>query len=468
MNQTQHKKGYKYRRTIMFLSRTFLFVCIILEFVLIWQNAYEETVFFRKGNYVVTLVYAVLFFVFNAMYGGFRIGRYRRNEIIYSNSLSLVIANMLMYFQLSLMASELLPAGPVVVQTLLQIATVVVLVVVINKVYFMIYPIRSVVLLCRDAQEAQRMEGKISRIRERYHVAATLTQEQIGKGCLKKIEETIGCVMIGSIDLNLRRQVSDYCYDHDIRMYVIPSVEDVLLNSAELTQIFDTPVLLSKDYHLTQEQKIVKRLMDILFSAVGLLIASPFMLLTALAIVLYDRHSPIYRQVRVTQDNREFYLYKFRSMVVDAEKGGQARLASKGDPRITPVGRVIRATRLDELPQLLNILKGDMSLVGPRPERPQIIAEYVKKYPEFRYRTKMKAGLTGYAQVMGKYNTSPQDKLLLDLVYIEKYSLRLDIKLLFLTFKIMFMKDSTEGIEEGQLTADSSAQPQPEDARKDL
>ena len=146
----------------------------------------------------------------------------------------------------------------------------------------------------------------------------------------------------------------------------------------------------------------------------------------------------------MTKGNKEFYIYKFRSMIVNAEKHG-AQLAEKNDSRITPVGKVIRKTRLDELPQLWNILRGDMSFVGPRPERPEIHNEYLKELPEFRFRLDVKAGLTGYAQVYGKYNTSPEDKLKLDLLYINKRSMIMDLKLIFYTVKIMFIGDSAEG-----------------------
>ena len=154
-----------------------------------------------------------------------------------------------------------------------------------------------------------------------------------------------------------------------------------------------------------------------------------------------------YKQKRLTLNDREFEVLKFRSMIVDAEKQTGAVLASGNDPRITKVGRFIRATRLDEIPQILNILKGDMSLVGPRPERKVFSEEFCQTIPEFAYRTKVKAGLTGYAQIYGKYNTVPYDKLRLDLMYIENYSILLDIKLILLTLRIIFSKDSTEGVE---------------------
>ena len=197
---------------------------------------------------------------------------------------------------------------------------------------------------------------------------------------------------------------------------------------------------------------IFKRLMDIIVSLIMIIIFSPFMILIALAIKLYDRGPVFYKQDRLTLNGRVFKIMKFRSMRMDSEEHG-AQLARKHDDRITPVGRVIRATHLDELPQLFNILKGDMSVVGPRPERPEIAAQYRETFPEFDYRLKMKAGLTGYAQVYGKYNTTPRDKVKLDLTYYEQYSLWLDLKLMLLTLKVLFWPDSTEGVESEQVTA---------------
>ena len=201
------------------------------------------------------------------------------------------------------------------------------------------------------------------------------------------------------------------------------------------------------------EQRVVKRLIDIVCAVILLVIAFPFMFLTAIAIKLYDGGPVLYKQIRCTRDSREFYILKFRSMRVDAEKDGVARLAAKNDSRITPIGKFIRAVRIDELPQLLNILKGDMSFIGPRPERPEIIAEYMQTMPEFAFRMKVKAGLAGYAQVYGKYNTTPYDKLKLDLTYIENYSVWLDLKLMLLTLKILVKPESTEGVDTAQRTA---------------
>ena len=173
----------------------------------------------------------------------------------------------------------------------------------------------------------------------------------------------------------------------------------------------------------------------------------------AIAIHKYDGGPVFFRQKRCTRNGRVFEILKFRSMIVDAEKDGKARLATENDDRITPVGHFIRKTRIDELPQFFNILKGDMSFVGPRPERPEIVAEYEKEFPEFDLRMKVKAGLTGYAQVYGKYNTTAYDKLKLDLIYVQKYSLLMDLRLIFMTVKVIFMKESTEGLDDGERIA---------------
>ncbi len=233
----------------------------------------------------------------------------------------------------------------------------------------------------------------------------------------------------------------------------MPKIPDIMVQGADQIHLFDTPILLVRDYAMTVEQRLVKRIIDIVCALLLVILTSPFMLLTAIAIKLYDGGPILYKQVRCTRDMREFKILKFRSMRIDAEKDGVARLASKNDSRITPVGRFIRKTRIDELPQLFNILAGDMSFIGPRPERPEIIRQYQEDMPEFTFRTKVKSGLAGYAQVYGKYNTTPYDKLKLDLFYIENYSVWLDLKLMLLTLKVLFQSDSTEGVDTNQTTA---------------
>ena len=259
-------------------------------------------------------------------------------------------------------------------------------------------------------------------------------------------------VVLCDLPASIRNKILKFCYDQNKRTYITPKISDIILNGTERIHLFDTPLMLSRNQGLTIEQRFVKRTMDIVFALLAIVISSPFLLVIAVAIKLYDGGPVFYKQERLTRDRETFQIIKFRSMKVDSEKQG-AQLAKKDDDRITPVGKIIRRTHLDELPQIFNILKGDMSLVGPRPERQEIAEKYEEIVPEFRFRLKVKAGLTGYAQVYGKYNTTPYDKLKLDLTYIQTYSAWLDVKLMLMTFKIMFQKENTEGVDEKQTTA---------------
>lgn len=224
--------------------------------------------------------------------------------------------------------------------------------------------------------------------------------------------------------------------------------QDALVRGSEALHVFDIPLFLVREYSMTVEQRVLKRVVDVALSFVLIIITFPIMILTALMIKINDPGPIIYKQVRCTKEKKEFFIYKFRSMKIDAEKDGVARLAKQNDNRVTSIGKFIRKVRIDELPQLFNILAGDMSFIGPRPERPELINNYITEMPEFVFRMKVKAGLGGYAQVFGKYNTLPYDKLKLDLTYIENYSIWLDFKLMLLTLKTLFNPESTEGLKE--------------------
>ena len=262
-------------------------------------------------------------------------------------------------------------------------------------------------------------------------------------------------MVVGDIPSHERNLLLKKCYDAGIRVYMIPKISDILIRTSTNLNLFDTPILLSRNEGLQADQMLVKRIIDVVVSVIGIIITMPLFVMFGAAIHLTDRGPIFYKQTRLTLDGKLFEIYKFRTMREDAEKDGIARLAGEDDDRITAVGKLLRATRFDELPQLFNIIKGEMSLVGPRPERPEIAAEYMEELPEFSMRLKMKAGLTGYAQVHGKYNTTPYDKLKLDLHYIRNYSIWMDLILIVLTPKVLFMKESTEGVGEGEITANT-------------
>ncbi len=441
-------------------------VCLGLEIALFaywWQMQFrwsivEELRYFQgKGHVLEISIYGAILFLLSSMYGGMRLGYLKNVELIFSQVFATLIANILIYAELSVMAAELFVPDVFILMMIQQTAVVIIYINVANRVYRGIFPPRKLLLIHGD-RPIENIRTKFELRRDKYIITKTVHVgegfEAVCKAVLESYEKgECNAVVLGDISVVDRTPLIKFCYGHSIRFYLLPKITDVILMGAEELHVFDSPMLLTREYCLTVEQRFVKRCIDIAGALILLVVASPFMLVTALAIKLYDGGPVLYKQVRCTQNQREFYIMKFRSMRTDAENDGVARLAQKNDDRITPVGKIIRKCRLDELPQLVNILKGDMSFIGPRPERPEIIAQYLEVMPEFAYRMKVKAGLAGFAQVYGKYNTSPYDKLKLDLTYIENYSVMLDIKLMLLTLKILFWPDSTEGVEAEQITA---------------
>ncbi|MDE6925755.1 MAG: sugar transferase [Acetatifactor sp.] len=441
-------------------------ICLTLEvgdFAYHWLVHFQYSVveqlrdFWRMGHLAEIGFYAIVLLFLSNMYGGMRLGYLKNVELIFSQVFSTILANIIIYFELSIMAHQAFVPKVFLMMMMEQTVIVVVYINAANRIYKSIFPPRKLFLvhgyrpvedICSKF-ESRRDKYKITRtvhIREGYKKICGMIAESYDK-------EECNAVVIGDMSVEDRNLLLKFCYGRGIRVYLLPKITDVILMGAEELHIFDTPIMLTREYSLTMEQRFLKRAVDIVCALILLIIASPFMLLTAVVIRLYDGGPVLYRQVRCTLNRREFEIMKFRSMRTDAEKDGVARLAQKNDDRITPIGKFIRKCRIDELPQLFNILKGDMSFIGPRPERPEIIEQYLEVMPEFAYRMKVKAGLAGFAQVYGKYNTSPYDKLKLDLTYIENYSFWMDIKLMLLTLKVLFWPDSTEGVETEQITA---------------
>lgn len=408
--------------------------------------------FTEKGHYLAIAVYALLLFAFSSMYGGLNIGYLRTTEVVFSQIFATLIVNVITYGQDSLMNFWLLNPLPFIVLTIIQSIGVFGWSVVAQRVYRRLFAPRKM-LLVHGERPYEDLIHKFESRKDKYEICKCINISEGIDAICAEVTERYDAVLLGDIDVNSRNKIYKFCYGKGVRVYIQPKLSDVLLGGAEEMHIFDTPIFLTREYSLTVEQRFLKRLIDIVCSAILLVVASPIMLITAIVIKLYDGGPVIYKQIRCTQNMREFGIMKFRSMRVDAEKDGVARLATKNDDRITPVGKFIRKVRIDELPQLINIFRGDMSFIGPRPERPEIISQYMEVMPEFVFRTKVKAGLAGYAQVYGKYNTTPYDKLKLDLTYIENYSVWMDIKLMLLTLKILFWPDSTEGVEAQQVTA---------------
>lgn len=437
----------KLRKSVMLFVKLMIITAVTVGFIQIWITNYVESLFSNRGNYVVIFSYVLLFITFSSLYGAFNIGIYRIHEIIYSFSLAVVFTNAVMYLELSLIARELVDLLPMFLGVVYQILVVALCSCCANVIYFKLYPARRVVAVFGDDISGFELIRKMGKISERFHFECGLNANRTDMKQIKRQIDKYDAVVICGIDKNIQKEIISYCYTQEKRSYLLPDITDIIISNSYNIQISDTPVLMSRNRGLTLEQSAIKRICDILLSAIGIIVTSPFMLICAVAIKLDDGGPVLFKQNRITINGKIFNILKFRSMIVDADKDG-AKKAVNDDDRITRVGRIIRACRLDELPQLFNILKGDMSMVGPRPERIENVYEYSNKYPEFELRHRVKAGLTGLAQLYGKYNTSPQDKLHMDLTYIETYSLLLDLKLLVLTFKVLFMRESTEGFDE--------------------
>ncbi len=442
-----------YKRFITFGSAMVLLGVLTAMFAFLWYRYYSDSIvlpYYRRGNWVLIGVYAMLIAVFFKAYGGFKLGYLKKTDMIYSQIISMVCVNFTEYFVISLVGRHFLDASPMVIMTFADFAFISLWTMLTGKIYFMIYPPRKLIILY-GSHQAAALVLKMSQRVDKYMICESVSINEDPDVIKEQILKYEG-VIICDIPAELRNDYLKFCFERSIRAYIAPKISDIIVRGADDIRLFDTPLLLCRNYGLDFEQRLIKRVFDIVFSLVVLVPALPFMLVSAVAIKLYDGGPVLYKQKRLTIDHKEFYVYKFRSMIVDAEKDGKPRLASEEDDRITPVGKILRKFRLDEFPQIFNILRGDMSVVGPRPERPELTEEYKKEMPEFEYRLKVKAGLTGYAQVTGVYDTSPYDKLKMDLMYIENFSVRMDLQIILMTLKTMLFPGKTNAeTEEGIL-----------------
>ena len=409
-----------------------------------WYNKIIWAPFFRRGNWMMIFIYPILLIFFMNTYGGFKVGFLKKGNLIYSQILAVLFTNIVTYFQITVQDKRFTTPVPLGVNIALSVVAILVWTLIFQWIYGLIFPPRRMLLISGDYSDYHLLE-KMNAREDKYIISQIINYKEGMEKLIPQIDQYDG-IIVGDMPSHERNLIIKYCYAKQIRTYSVPKISDILLRSSVDLNLFDSPLLLSRNTGLAIEQMFCKRLMDVVFSLLGLVISAPFFLLIAISIKLTDRGPVFYKQTRLTKDGKTFEIYKFRTMIQNAEKYSGAVLASEHDPRILLVGRLLRATRLDELPQIFNILKGEMSIVGPRPERPELAAEIEKEIPEFSYRLKVKAGLTGYAQVYGKYNTTSYDKLKLDLTYIRNYSIFLDLKLIFMTPKIMLLKESTEGV----------------------
>lgn len=428
-------------------------------FALMWYAFYKKKMyifpFFAKGDIIVILLYTAIYLTFARLYGGFDITFHSTGELTYSNTVAAVLSCGIMY----LVTALLMRAVPSVLPMLGMVTASILLgwlwAFASRRLTGKLLAARPMLLIYDNAEAREDGEAIICSLPSVFRLVDSVSTKEGAEKLYRMMEEKkIRAVMLCGIPSSLRNDLVKYCIDHNVESYVRPNIGDFLIKGAQSLQLDNLPVLLCHRSSPSIWYLAVKRLADILLSLAALVLFSPIMLITAILIKAYDHGPVLYKQVRLTKDRKEFYVYKFRSMKVDAEKDGVARLAQTNDDRITPVGKVIRMLRIDEMPQLFCILRGDMTIVGPRPERPQIAAQYEKEMPEFALRLQAKAGLTGLAQVYGKYNTTPYNKLQMDLQYIGSMGIVTDLKIIFATVKILFMPESTEGVAQGQVTAE--------------
>lgn len=422
-----------------------------------WFQYYSQTIyypFYRVGNWVMVLLFIMIYFMYGRTYDALVVSLSPVSEKVYSQLLAILFSDGIMYLVILMLTRHIPRVIPLLVCFVIQGIFALIWSVLAYRWYFHEFPPRKTVVVYDDDPSLADLGNMINRYGLDNKFAVEKTYQVLDVVNDLTVLNEFDVVFLANIHSHQRNQLIKYCVNDDKQIYILPRIGDVIMSGAERMHMLHLPFMHLARYSPRPEFYFFKRLFDLTASLALFILTSPFFLIVALLIKFFDNGPVFYKQVRLTKNGKEFKVIKFRSMRVDAEKDGVARLSTgDDDDRITPVGKFLRKVRLDELPQLLNIIKGDMSIVGPRPERPEIAAEYEESLPEFSLRLQAKAGLTGYAQVYGKYNTTPYNKLEMDLMYIANPSIFEDLRIIFATIKILFQSESTEGIEEGQETA---------------
>lgn len=428
---------------------------LTVPFAVCWLLFYAHRTahpFYFWGHVLIFFIFFVIYVTYARIYEAFRINLSRVNELVYAQGLALAFADAILYLIAWLLTLHLPDPLPLLATLAVQLVLAWLWCLGAHSWYIKsVPPQRTAILYDRDEDMQQRIAEY--GLNERFALRCSLSADECLHSSFAPLQG-IQTVFLCGIHSQERNEILKYCIANDIEVYVLPRIGDVIMSGAIKVHMFHLPLLLVTRYAPNPEYLVMKRALDIVLSLAALVLASPVMLVTAIAIKAGDGGPVLYKQTRLTRGGKTFAILKFRSMRVNAESDGVARLSTGDkDDRITKVGRVIRSCRIDELPQLLNVLAGDMSVVGPRPERPEIAAQYEKDLPEFGLRLQAKAGLTGYAQVYGKYNSTPYDKLLMDLMYLARPSIGEDLKIIMATVRILFAPESTEGVAEGERTA---------------
>ncbi len=428
-------------------------ILITACFAVVWYFMLSSDVwmpFSFMGDIAVIGIYLIIYSMFGRIYEAFLLSYSRISELVYSQMLAVIASNFIMYLVSILLMRSIPNVLPFIFLFGLQLVVSTLWCYYMHIWYFNHFPAKKTIVVWDMHKDMEELVSSYG-MKKKFEVIADYSVDD----CINNIEllKDAEVVFLSGVHSHERNIIIKYCVQHKIASFMVPRIGDVLMSGSKKMHLFHLPILRLASYCPSPEYTVLKRVADIVFSALALILTIPLQMGVAIAIKLEDGGPIFYKQVRLTKDGREFKLWKYRSMRVDAESDGAKLSSGEADERITNVGRVIRRTRLDEIPQFVNILLGDMSIVGPRPERPEIAALYEAELPEFRLRLQAKAGLTGYAQIYGKYNTEPYHKLQMDLMYIANPSIAQDLSIMLATLKVLLLKDSTEGIENGSINA---------------
>lgn len=434
------------------LFNLILLIVITGHFTYEWNIVYNNMLkqpFLGKGNILMVFTIFLIIFISMKMWGGFRLGYSKLVNLVFSQFLALITIGLGEFLIIALMAGTINHmgklAGFIAVSVGIDFIFCVIYDLIGIRIYLIIFP--PIRLLQVNGDYDNHLRTKISNRSDKYEVCEEISIYEGIDNIYSKLEK-YDAVLLNDIPNKYRKLILKYCFENDIPVYYTPKIQDIMVRGSDEINLFDSPLFLAKNIGMTTAQAFVKRAIDIIGSTLGLIVLSPIFLIVSILIKIEDGGKVFFMQDRCTYDGKVFRIHKFRSMKEDAEKDGKPHPATSDDDRITKVGKFIRATRIDELPQLVDIWIGNMSIVGPRPERVEHVAKYTEDIPEFGYRLKVKGGLTGYAQVYGRYNTTSYDKLKMDLIYVVNYSLLMDFQIVLETVKIIFSKESTEGFTE--------------------
>lgn len=457
-------------RSMVFFHYIVLVALFLCCWILFYRMPAEQGEYFVH-NRTIAATYMLLLIVFSRIYAGYKVGQYRVSELVQGQFFANIMSWGVTYFMACIMAQKLLNPLMGFACLAVQVGLGMLWTVLMNKVYYRLHRAKRTVVFYRRRDDLQKIEELVAR-REKWQIEKYLhcqvhsskddlgdKQENIDEGNdvfeesidgdiqkIIKVIDKYDAALVTGVNASLRNGIAKHCVETKKDCYFVPHTGDVMVAGATHMRAFSVPIFRIRRSSPSPEFLLIKRVFDVFASGAALLVLWPIMLIIAIAIRSYDHGPAFYKQTRLTKDGKTFQVLKFRSMKVSAESDGVARLATENDDRITPIGKIIRAIRFDELPQLINILKGDMSIVGPRPERPEIAEQYIKELPAFHLRLQVKAGLTGYAQVYGRYNTEPSDKLKMDLMYINNMGVIEDLRLIMATIRILFVKESTQGL----------------------